>query len=364
MSVGVTSDPDYIALIQLANPSDPSNLYLFYRFFEKYGAFFISSITFGGTLYYWAVIDKTFGFDKTTAKVELEAEYKAVITSAKAEASAEWEKVEITWKNNRKTLVKVTGNADIPNPSSGDNFNDIYNVWTQNIVDGVAIGYTVEPISILFSGDLADAMNTAIGAYAGTNMQLKCLQANSQGEPQGSTLSVAGVQIPSWQIIKACGGVQAAVIDRLTGQVKNTYNDQLTMKDTHGWWTPVPDSMDRLFSFFKPFSGNSELILAINFWGVDGYSTKITQEIYAFLTSIGAGKGLDHWFGNFGESLPEGNNINYSIVGISGMLKGQALESWSVGYDSSDLPFFPPTYLGVYLVPKSVSSGKILLYPV
>jgi len=91
------------------NPADFQNARAFFEFFELWGTHYLIEADVGGKLYYFAELEDVGVMQDTKLEANISAEFKALVASAKAEASLEWKKVENSWISNRKSHIMTVG---------------------------------------------------------------------------------------------------------------------------------------------------------------------------------------------------------------------------------------------------------------
>src|SRR5260370_1861646 len=79
----------------------PLNQEQFFTVFRKFGTHFVAQVTLGGSLYYYLAVEKSYTQNETQVEANVTLEYKAVFTSSKATASAEWQTLGQTWADSR-----------------------------------------------------------------------------------------------------------------------------------------------------------------------------------------------------------------------------------------------------------------------
>jgi hypothetical protein len=167
ISTGFKNNP---AVQALPSTFTADNKQLFFDMFRQFGTHYISQVTVGGSLYYYVAVDQSFSSNQNQVDINLSLEYKAVFSSAKADAKSEWKQLTESWANSRIVKVDATGGdtsvLSALNPSYGDNDSDIFKSWSTAVMQNPAvILFQLRPLSKLFSGNQADAVSDALQAY-------------------------------------------------------------------------------------------------------------------------------------------------------------------------------------------------------
>ena len=153
----VKDDEDFKNIPDVFNDE---NRLLFFRFFEKYGLYYISRVDIGARLYYSTSVDKSYNFSESEIKTKISAEYTAVFS---ANAEAEWKKVGESWASARQVKVSATGGSNVILnvlvPGYGANHADAFKAWYESAeLNPGVIDFHLTPISKIFSGQKAVAV--------------------------------------------------------------------------------------------------------------------------------------------------------------------------------------------------------------
>gem|GEM_PF-2450051 len=189
-------DPDVQALLKESH-FNPQNAFLFFRVFNKFGTHFVSQVKVGGKLYYYLVVDTSYSSDSTHVSASISLEYKAVFADTSVEASMDWQKLSQEWTNSRKVSIDARGGDTGPlsalDPTYGTNFHDVFTHWQSAVMQNPAvIEYKLRPLSVLFSGNLADAIGQALKAYANAGISVMAeYQTGSTGGDEGHVVRLA-----------------------------------------------------------------------------------------------------------------------------------------------------------------------------
>ncbi|HLO56019.1 MAG TPA: MAC/perforin domain-containing protein [Saprospiraceae bacterium] len=317
----VKSDPDYMNI-----PSEftEQNRYLFFRFFDKYGLYFMSSVQLGGRLYYSTSISKSYNYSEKDVKTKIETEFKAIF-SAKASASAEWSKVGEQWASSREVKVSATGGSNtilnVLVPGYNANHEDAYNAWLQSAEKNPAvIDFSLTSIADIFSGSKADAVRQAINEYLKYKLYLEsktgtCLinfDNSNVLPPPASELRTYGFQI--------------AAINRLT--LKADFRKSYATGD---YWSGYEPIYNEMLNDIQPYN-NARFIIAFTTFS-NFALTAPTPGFTQFLRNCGADVELNTWLdtkaSNYGiYSCCALVHNNYVMVGIPGSSKGSAHEKY------------------------------------
>lgn len=322
----VKDDPDFQDLPDTYN-SDTREA--FFRFLDKYGAYYVVSVTVGGRLYYSASVEKSYQYSSEEIDAKFKAEYKAVFTSVGAEASAEWKKAGEEWAENRLvTVAALGGNSDLLNvlaPDYGDSFSADFATWNESTrsLPGI-VDLTLKSMANLFSGDKAEAMREAIKDWEGSKVVAE------------SKTETCSISVSQKLVLPAAGGndtlgFQLAAIDRenLTTAFAESYSQEYAFAETPAYARALED--------IEPFRSEDYWIVFTT-WGQLGY-TFPPPDFYDFLVDCGAGEGLDQWISASQANQPEDGlssfdvyycevfNCTYVLAGIPGAGKNWAAEN-------------------------------------
>ena len=184
LSPGFIQDPDVQALTGITEFT-PQNAYLFFRVFNKFGTHFVNQVIVGGKLYYYTAVNTSYSSNLEQIHTDISLEYKAVFVDTSVNASADWQTLGQQWSSSRKVSIDASGGDTGPlsalDPGYDSNYNDIFTNWQSAVMGNPAvIEFKLRPLSALFSGDLAAAINQALTAYASTALYVTS-QFNIQG---------------------------------------------------------------------------------------------------------------------------------------------------------------------------------------
>jgi len=315
----IQSDPDFANLPMQFNPNDRNNVLAFFRFFQKFGTHFISSVMAGGTLYYYFAISTSSSYSSQQVSMSASAEYQGLISSSSAEASLHWGQTAQNWTQNRQshavTVPATTGIVNWVNPLQGTydssgNFASWVNAVSTN---PSRTKFALTPIWQIFSGDQWSALQLAYAAYASNRVTIDAwhdymydtMLVNGQpyvpagGFPQG--------QPNGWHLV---------VLDSATlaPQLNKFY---VCDKSYPNWPDPMYDQMS---ADMNPYVGNNNYMLIAATSGIDDGANP-NEEFYGILKSFGGGAAIDRWYGNNNHGCSGGNDA-YALVGLGGSSTG------------------------------------------
>jgi hypothetical protein len=162
----VKNDPDYQ---NVPDKFTDSNRLLFFRFFDKYGVYYMPRVVVGSRLYYSSQIKKEYKYSSVDAEAKLKLEYKAIF-SASMESKATWNQLGEEWASRREVKVDAIGGSNemlnVLMPGFGTNHETAYSAWLKSAEDKPAvIDFDLRPISEIFSSAKAVAVEEAMNAY-------------------------------------------------------------------------------------------------------------------------------------------------------------------------------------------------------
>lgn len=343
----MTQDPDFSTLPQQYSPE---NRAAFFRFFQKYGTAFVSSVQMGGRIFYNAWIEKSHGMTEEQIQASLKLEYKAVFD---ANASVDWKQIDLRWAQNRRSEIQAwggdTSRLKLSAPISGESYAAQYSAWVDSVnANPAPVGFGLTEIHTLFSGVQQDAVKQASRDYRGTTIAVK------------SSAGYAGIQVagkPGFASSDKHTGVGYVVVDRASLAILKSavYPSPVV----GGWGTK--ETYDQLADELSIYSGNQNVIVAMLFWGIYNSSSNFawaypSAKLFDVLFGLGAADGLANWGQPTGSSnMGTGSSnqyyqFSYAIVGVPGSRKGDALED----FDSNVLAKVEPAVnLEVFLRPQS-----------
>ncbi|MEL6142549.1 MAG: MAC/perforin domain-containing protein, partial [Bacteroidota bacterium] len=272
LAEAVLADPDYQQMMQAAGQGfDRNNPAPFYRFFLKYGTHFVKQVDMGGSLYYYAAVNKSFTSRSDEVTVKASFEYNGLF-NVKAEAEVDWKKVGKEWVDNRQMkLVVVGGDVNFPttaDASFGTNMNEQYNKWITAVDSNPApMGFQLSTIDKLFSGQEAAVIAEALRYFIASEVFI-------QVERSGISMAVNGVPVDTsaYQgVLNNNGKVAyffdylAIVIDRKSGQVV----DQAEVRgpgylnyNLMQWKGEIAPSSKDIPPNLQKYAGNNRYVLA------------------------------------------------------------------------------------------------------
>jgi hypothetical protein len=359
----VLSDPDFT---NLPSTYDSTNAHLFFAFFNKFGTHFLSSIDVGGTLYYYFAVSRSASYSSNDIRVSASAEYNALIAKVKVEADAQWSRTSSNWTQNRQshavTVPAVSSLVSWVDPAAGtyDQNGDFASWQTQVTNFPVRSAFRLTPISALFSGSQATALQQAYLVYACTRVLVQTTP------PSDPTIIVGGKTIvppggypqppalPSSGPTFYDGGWQLVVLDRKSLAVKLNNFYPLNNNGLTSTWPDV--TYDKMTADMQPFMEAGSYVLLASTARMDGGGNP-NNAFYGVLRSFGAGAQLDNWMGiSHGCS---GSFVAYALLGVSGMPNARESFVWTDGSGMPGGPT-PPTNqvisLGAFMQPQGDGS--------
>jgi len=325
----IKSDPDWSQLPSSFEPTNANNVAAFYRFFEKFGTYFISSVATGGTLYYYLSIAKSASYTSTQITVSATAEYNGLIASGKASADASWGNCASNWTSNRQshamTVPATTGVINWVNPQSGTyDSNGNFAQWKTAVVNNPSrCNFSLTPIWALFSGAKYMALQQAYRMFASNRIMVQASRTGTANILVNGSPIIPDGGYPSFQ----SGGWQMVVLDAKTLSVK--FNKCYTFNFNAPNW---PDDVNvKIASDLKPYVGSNENNILIAATSNIDDACSPNADLSAMLRGFGAGPALNQWTladPNHGCSSGTGSAV-YALVGATKSGGGQE------GYGSS-----------------------------
>ena len=315
----VHSDPDFS---NLPSQFDSTTAHLFFALFNKFGTHFISSIDVGGMLYYYLAISRQSSHSANDIRVSATAEYNALVTKVKVEADAQWSRTSANWTENRQShAVTVPGVSNLvswvsPGVGTYDSKGEFATWQTQVTNFPVRSAFRLTPISQLFSGPQAVAVQQAYIVYAGTRL---FVQANITSDCNiiigGKTIVPAGGYPVPVQSGDYVGGWQLVVLDRKTLAIRLNSFYALQFAGPLSW----PDATcNQMVADLQPYMDAGKYVLIAATARIDAAANP-NGALYGVLKSFGAGGQLDNWMTlEHGCSYGIGSSA-YALIGVSGL---------------------------------------------
>ena len=316
----VKNDPDYQ---NVPDKFTDSNRILFFRFFDKYGIYYMPRVVVGSRLYYSSQIKKEYKYSEYDAEAKLKLEYKAIF-SASAEAQANWKQVGESWASQREVKVDAIGGSNemlnVLMPGYGTNHETAYSAWLKSAEERPAVvDFDLKPISEIFSAAKAAAVQQAIEAYVLHKLFLEsktgsCLIAFN-GEPV----------LPPPPGASKTLGYQLAAIHRST--LQQAFARSYTSWDYWTYEKIYQDGLRDIQPYNKP-----DFIIAFSAYSTFAQNAP-TKEFVDFLENCGAGYKLAQWLDtkNANKSIYSCCalcHVNYVFVGVPGRGKGTGREAF------------------------------------
>ncbi len=340
----VLSDPDWSGLPQQFDPSDPSNVIAFYRFFQKFGTHFISLVSAGGTLYYYFSVENSAQYNAEQIGVSASAEYHALISSTQVQAQANWGQTAANWTSNRQSHAETVPATPAivgwvnPLPGSYDTGGS-FAAWQDAVTNFPSrANFSLTPIWALFSGSQWSALQAAYAAYGSNRISVQAAPDHTatmivNGNPMTPTGDQPTANVPGWQLL---------VLDSrtLAPQLNRYYN--LFWEGETNWPDPA---YDKMATDLNPYLGSANymLIAATSYMDIAGNPN---AAFYAILKSFGGGAALDRWYAmQHGCSGPSDTSV-YALIGTGTAIPGT--ESFS---GQGDPGFLMSVALNALLLP-------------
>ncbi len=318
----VKNDPDYQNIPDKFTDDDRA---LFFRFFDKYGIYYMARIVVGSRMFYSSSIQKEYNYSEVDAEAKLKLEYKAIFMSASAEAQATWKQVGESWASRREVKVDCIGGTNemlnVLLPGYGANHETAYKNWLASAeAKPAVIDFDLRLVSELFSASKATAVREAIDAYLLHKLFLEsktgsCLIAYN-GKSVLPPPSSSGNKVLGYQI---------AAISRsdLKIGIAKSYS-------TLELWNTAP-LYQQMLNEIQPYN-NPNFIIA--FVAYSNFAETAPPKFFAeFLENCGAGPQLGQWIdtkvSNAGiYSCCTLAHCNYVFAGIPGSGKGKWHEAF------------------------------------
>lgn len=202
LSPAFANDPDVLAL---PDGFTSGTAYLFRRVFQRYGTHYVSEVELGGYLHYCATIEKSASLTKGQVSANLSAEFSATFATAKADLSTELSMSAKDWKKSRSVQVRAAGGDTGPlmavSPAPGEDCTDIFTGWTRSVMLNPSVmNFKLRPLSVLFTGKKAAAVEAAIAAYTNNYLSVSVMAeetgtATEKAYHHGTIITVNGRDI-------------------------------------------------------------------------------------------------------------------------------------------------------------------------
>jgi MAC/Perforin domain-containing protein len=344
----IKHDPDWSGLPKKFIASDMDNVAAFYRFFQKFGTHFISKVSVGGTLYYYFAVSTAESYTSTQIELSASAEFKGLISSVQAQATAEWNQCASNWAQNRQshavTVPATAGVIDWVNPAAGSwDESGNFAAWKTAVTQNPSrCNFSLTPIWALYSGAQADALQQAYAAYGSNRVSV-----------QASLSGTATIMVNSTPIVPPGGYPpaqtgpywQMVVLDRKTLGVKLNRLYHLPEFAAPNWPDPTCNA---IAADLQPYVGSKDYILVSATTDYDAACSPNTN-LYATLKSFGGSAGLDQWMKDPNHGCASGwGSAVYALVGAGASVLG--------------LEGFADTYFG--MPPSSTLTINALLLPI
>lgn len=360
ISPNFSEDPSVDTLPSVFNQQNKEQ---FFQVFRKFGTHYVSQVICGGNLNYYEAVEKSYSSNEQEISANVSLEYKALFTSAKAESEAEWNQLGQNWANSRVVTIACTGGdasiLNVLNPGFGDDYSSLYTNWSGSVNTNPAVmQFTLRPLSALFSGDTADAVQQALIAYMNGAVLVEANANFTPGTGQnGSNFTTSAAMICNGNIINPdpvippstpqgwpVGALQVALLDRQTQEVqmcKIYYQDNNDFNNQPLIYTYMLQDIEQY--------GQGNYICVVSAFAVNLMNYP-TAPFANWLASCGGA--LSGWKEYIGFTGSPGM-VSYTCIGMKGLMPGKASESFSCTTDWYDSP---------WLVGSINAETEILLY--
>ncbi len=279
----VKNDADYK---NMPDQFTDTNRILFFRFFDKYGIYYMPRVVVGSRLFYSSMVKKDYKYTSVDAEAKLKLEYKAIFSSS-VEAKATWNQVGESWATQREVKIDAIGGSNemlnILMPGYGANHEVAYNSWLKSAEQMPAvIDFDLKPISEIFSADKAAAVQQAINAYVLHKLFVESKTGSCLIAFNGAPV------IPPATGDAGTLGYQLAAINRTT--LKTEF---VRSYATYDIWSKYEQLYDSMLTDIAPFNNRNYIIAFVAFSNFAQNAP--TKNFTAFLESCGAGFQLGQW---------------------------------------------------------------------
>jgi hypothetical protein len=319
------------------------NQQAFFAFFDKYGTHYVERVRVGGRLYYYIAVEKSYLHEDKEIKAKLDLEYNAVVASAKAKSSADWQQLTDKWTKNRTAYVHTIGGTPnallLAEPQFGDSREGLFESWVDSIKTAPAVvDYTLRPITVLFPLAQQQTIQQAYDAYLSANiLTVESRSVASWSDQPADTMPVVtlGVDIRPSNVPRHDYGFQLMILQPEGDGEYEIFLDKYYSCD-------LPAATDDPMTYKSMFddiaadirNGGYEdagyvLVLASFNWSVNAPPT---SDVYRILRSAGAGRVLEHWINNVQHPGSIGYNdfCTYILIGNTGSGPGTGTEAMEV----------------------------------
>ena len=316
----VKNDPDYQ---NIPDKFTDSNRLLFFRFFDKYGVYYMPRVIVGSRLYYSSQVKKEYKYSSVDAEAKLKLEYKAIF-SASAESKATWNQVGEEWASRREVKVDAVGGSNemlnVLMPGFGTNHETAYSAWLKSAEEKPAvIDFELRSIAEIFSAGKAVAVEEAINAYLLHKLFL-------ESKTGSCVIAFNGTPVlPPPPGDTKTFGYQIAAISR--ADLKQAFARSYS---TSSYWS-YEGVYEKMLADIQPYN-NSNFIIAFTTF-TNFAQNAPTPPFVQFLENCGAGYKLAQWLDTKDSNKAIYSccalcHTNYVFVGVPGMGKGKGHEAF------------------------------------
>ncbi|HTZ85331.1 MAG TPA: MAC/perforin domain-containing protein [Solirubrobacteraceae bacterium] len=285
---------------------------LFFRFFDKYGLYYVRAVDAGSRMFYSSSVAKSYKYSSQEAEAKLKLEYGALFT---ASGEASWKQVGEDWASQREVKVEAVGGSsamlNILMPGYGANHSAAYEAWLKSAeADPATIAFALAPIAEIVPEEKAAAVERAVDAYLRHKLILEsktgtCL-INLNGEsilppPVGDTRTL---------------GYQLAAIKRRGMGV--SFARSYTTGD---YWSKYELLYESMLKDIQKYNSSDYIIVFTTF---SNFAQNAPPKPFCeFLAGCGAGAKLDLWLDTKNSNSKIDRccalaHCNYVFVGIPG----------------------------------------------
>ncbi|NES22130.1 MAG: hypothetical protein F6K41_25200 [Symploca sp. SIO3E6] len=315
---------------------DKSNLTEFADFFDDFGAYFVSRVTLGATLQYYAAVSTTSQTTTEEISASVEAEYKGLFYSAGVSASV---KSSSSWKSyysNRSVnilgqggdVTKLAGLVNVDANDSTDNdaaqkTTDAFSEWTESIkMDPAVVNFQLSGIWEL-TGSKSEVVEQAFTEY-GRNLRPRMTIENSANRafPEDPVLPVIilnGDEIkPKNDPGERVFGYQMVILDRTNlSQSGVLHNKYYTTSNKPNWNVNYPEMYEKMLNDINKggWNNSDNILILVSFEMFT--NAPPTADFYELLLTAGAGEEVRTWLN--GARAGSSANLDktvYTFVGI------------------------------------------------
>lgn len=319
----------------LPNKTSPETLPAFSDFFKEFGAYFISSITLGASLDYSVAISKSSRIEIQKVAAKAEAEYNGLFVSGKVSAEMTSEKEWQTFREERRTSLRVRGGADEEramlnrvNPKSFDSYvpatKQNFDDWQATTpLNPTVMGFKLTGIWEA-CGSKRQLVEDAFREY-GKMMRPLLHVSTSQADKKAPAIFLGGMEAQNRMDPRHIGW-RVVAIDRRDPSLRGIRFDKVFSLDASEFMVGYRNLYSNMSRELAPYRSNEYFLIFSTYGMIDGLVP--TPEMQNLMREAGAGEMLDAWT----KLTPAPgttyirNRINYTLVGSPGIGPGSGAE--------------------------------------